>query len=367
MIEVIREMVIEAPQVYVPWGGFAIATVFGYIVYITNFCTMGSISDFMSFGDFRRFRSWLLAAAVAMLGVALLRKFEVADFDTAMYLAPNLTWLAHIVGGLVFGVGMVLSGGCISKNLVRAGSGDMRAGLVLVVAGLFAYMTIGGLLGPLRIALFGGSTIDLTEMGMEKQGFGDVIAAFTGMDIATSNAISLGILAGGILIYCFMNASFRTSPMHIIAGVGIGLCVVLGWALTGLAQDDFADVPVQLISLSYVRPAGDTLDYLMRATAYEGPSFNVMTFLGVLFGGFIGALSKGRLALATFSDKDDTRRNMIGAAMMGFGGVAALGCTVGQGVTGLSTMAVGSAITLAFIVLGGIIGIKYMEWSLMRD
>ncbi|MDQ7070844.1 MAG: YeeE/YedE family protein [Rhodobacterales bacterium] len=367
MIEIMREMVIESPGFYIMWGGLAIATVFGYIVYVTNFCTMGSISDFMSFGDFRRFRSWLLAAAVAMVGVAILQKLEVADYTTSMYMSTNLTWLANISGGLIFGIGMVLSGGCLSKNLVRAGSGDMRSALVLVVAGLFAYMTIGGLLGPLRIALFGDAVIDLAELGMETQGFGEFVRFATGLDGAMATNIALAILAGGIAIYCFMDAGFRKSPAHVIAGIGIGLCVVAGWALTGLAQDDFADVPVQLISLSYVRPAGDTLDYLMRATAYEGPGFNVMTFAGVLLGGFLGALSKGRLSLSTFSDKDDTRRNMIGAAMMGFGGVVALGCTIGQGVTGFSTLAVGSGITLVFIVLGGIIGIKYMEWSLMRD
>lgn len=367
MLEILREMVIESPDFYIIWGGLTIATVFGYIVYVTNFCTMGSISDFLSFGDFRRFRSWLLAAAVAMIGVAVLQKLEVADYRSTMYMAPTLTWLANIAGGLIFGFGMVLSGGCISRNLVRAGSGDLRSGFVLLVAGLFAYMTIGGLLGPIRVALFGSATVDLAAMGMETQGFGDIIAYVTGMALEQSTWIALAILAGGLTIYCFMDSGFRKSPVHIFAGVGIGLCIIAGWMLTGLAQDDFADAPVALASLSYVRPAGDTLDYLMRATAYGSPGFNVMTFAGVLLGGFIGALSKGKLGLSTFADKSDTVRNTIGAAMMGIGGVVALGCTVGQGVTGFSTLAVGSAITLIFIVLGGIGGIKYMEWVAMRD
>ncbi len=366
MLETLREMVIESPGFYVAWGGLIIATVFGYIVYVTNFCTMGSISDMMSFGDKRRFRSWLLATATAMLGVALLQKLEVADYRTTMYMAPNLTWLANIAGGLTFGFGMVLSGGCLSRNLVRAGSGDLRSGFVLLVAGLFAYMTIGGLIGPIRVALFGSATVDLAELGMETQGFGDFIARFTGMELGLSTTLALAILAGGLLVYCFKDAGFRKSPTHIIAGVGIGLCVTAGWLLTGLAQDEFADVPVALASLSYVRPAGDTLDYLMRATAYPGPSFNVVTFAGVLLGGFLGALSKGKLSMTTFADKSDTVRNTIGAALMGIGGVVALGCTIGQGVTGFSTLAVGSGLTLMFIVLGGVLGIKYMEWAAMR-
>ncbi|MCK4712209.1 MAG: YeeE/YedE family protein, partial [Marinosulfonomonas sp.] len=105
MLETLREMVIESPSLYITWGGLAIATVFGYIVYVTNFCTMGSISDFLSFGDFRRFRSWLLAAAVAMLGVAVLQEYGVADYRSTMYMAPTLTWFANVAGGLIFGFG----------------------------------------------------------------------------------------------------------------------------------------------------------------------------------------------------------------------------------------------------------------------
>jgi len=367
MLETLREMVIDSPGFYITWGGLLIATVLGYIVYVTNFCTMGSISDMLSFGDKRRFRSWLLATATAMLGLAALQNIGVADYRTSMYMEPNLTWLANVAGGLIFGFGMVLAGGCITRNLVRAGSGDLRSGFVLLVAGLFAYMTIGGLIGPLRVAIFGNATIDLGAMGMEAQGFGDVIANLTGMGLGQSTWIALAILAGGLLIYCFKDAGFRKSPVHIVAGVGIGLCVTAGWMLTGLAQDDFADAPIALASMSFVRPAGDTVNYLMRATAYETPGFNVMTFAGVLLGGFLGALSKGKLALSTFADKSDTVRNTFGAALMGIGGVVALGCTVGQGVTGFSTLAIGSGITLIFIILGGVIGIKYMEWVAMRD
>ncbi len=179
MIEIWREMVLENPAAYITWGGFMIAAVFGYVVYVTNFCTMGSLSDLLNFGDYRRLRSWFLAAAVAMLGVATLQYLEVADYRTSMYMAPNLTWLANIAGGLIFGFGMVFSGGCLSRNLVRAGAGDLRSVTVLLVAGLFAYMTIGGLLGPLRVAIFTDAAIDLESMGMEGQGLGDFIAYFT--------------------------------------------------------------------------------------------------------------------------------------------------------------------------------------------
>ncbi len=346
---------------YIGWGGFLIGIVFGYIVYKTNFCTMGSISDILSFGDYRRFRAWLLAGAVAIIGVAGISSLEIADMTQTMYLTPSFAWGANIVGGLLFGFGMVFSGGCLSRNLVRAGGGDMRSLVVLIIAGIFGYMTIGGMIGPLRVMLFSPTTLDLAEMGMETQSIGSILAYFTGMSAATASTVSIIAVAGALLIYCLMDSGFRTSPRDLAAGIGIGLCVVAGWFLTALAVDDFADVPVALISLTFVRPTGDTLDYAMRYTALGAPGFGIVTTVGALLGGFIGAITSGRFALATFADKGDTVRNMFGAALMGIGGVLALGCTVGQAMTGFSTLAIGSVVTFLFIVIGGIAGMKTME------
>jgi uncharacterized membrane protein YedE/YeeE len=361
MIEQWREVVVESAALYVGWGGLLIGILFGYLVYTTNFCTMGSISDIMSFGSYNRFRAWLLASAVAILGVAGIEALGVADMADSMYLTPNLTWLANIVGGLVFGFGMVFAGGCISRNLVRAGGGDLRSVVVLLITGIFAFMTIGGLLGPLRVALFDPASVDLSESGMETQRIGDLLSTLTGMSGDIAKLLTVFVIAGALLIYCFKDRGFRASRRDMVAGFGIGLCIVAGWFLTGLAADDFADVPVQLISLSYVRPTGDTLDYLMRYTALGPPGFAVTTTAGALLGGFLGATVSGRLALTSFADATDSVRNMFGAALMGIGGVLALGCTVGQALTGFSTLAIGSAITFVSIVIGGMVGVKTIE------
>ena len=361
MIELWKEAVLENAAVYIGWGGLLLGMVFGFIVYRTNFCTMGSISDILSFGDYRRFRSWLLAGGVAVLGVAWIESAGVANMDDSMYMSSNLTWGAHVVGGLLFGFGMVFSGGCISRNLVRAGGGDLRSIVVLLITGIFGFMTIGGLLGPLRIAVFTPPSTDLSGIGMEFQGLGDLLSVITGMQIESASMTMSLIVGIALLIYCFMDKGFRSSSRHVIAGVGIGLCVVFGWFLTGLAFDDFADFPVQLISLSYVRPTGDTIDYMMRYTALGPPGFGVVTTVGALLGGTIGAVSMKRFNLTTFADKQDSIRNMFGAALMGIGGVLALGCTVGQALTGFSTLAIGSIITFIFIVIGGILGMKVME------
>lgn len=361
MIETWREAVVESAAFYVGWGGLLIGLAFGYLVYVTNFCTMGSISDILSFGSYNRFRAWLLACAVAILGVAGIGMLGVADMSESMYQTTALAWAANIFGGLIFGFGMVFAGGCISRNLVRAGGGDLRSIVVLLVTGIFAYMTIGGILGPLRVSLFDPATVDLAQAGMETQRIGELVSVSTGLSLETAKIGTVILIAGALLVYCFKDREFRASGRNMVAGFGIGLCIVAGWFLTGLAADEFADVPVQLISLTYVRPAGDTLEYLMRYTALGPPGFGIVTTAGALLGGFLGTAQSRGLSLTSFADAQDSVRNMFGAALMGVGGVLALGCTVGQAMTGFSTLAIGSAITFASIVTGGVFGVKTIE------
>ncbi|WP_161594634.1 YeeE/YedE family protein [Marimonas lutisalis] len=356
MIETWREAAVENATAYIGWGGLLIGIVFGAIIARTNFCTMGSLSDIANFGDWRRFRSWLLAVAVAMLGVLWLERAELADMSNSLYLGSRLMVGGHILGGLVFGIGMVFSGGCVSKNLVRAGSGDLRSLIVLWLIGGTAYMTIGGLFAESRVAFTDATSIDLAT----DQALDTLLAAATGMSAGTAQLLTVAVLAGGMIIYAFADKRFRTSPSHLIAGIGIGLCVTAGWFLTALTFDEFADNPT-LASLSYVRPAGDSIDYFMRFTADKTPSFAVATTVGALLGAFLMAVSQKKFHLATFSDPGDTLRNMAGAILMGFGGVTALGCTIGQAVTGFSTLALGSLITFIAIIIGGFIGMKLME------
>jgi len=361
VIEIYREIVVNSSAAFIGWGGLIIGVVFGFLVYRTNFCSMGSISDMMTFGDFRRFRSWMLAIAVAVVGVGALQMTGIMDASNSMYLSPNFGWLGNAVGGVIFGYGMVFAGGCMSKNLVRAGGGDLRAGVVLIIAGIVAFMTIGGILGPVRVAVFGPATTNLTEIGLTTQSSSEMLAHISGIAPQTATWIVMVIVVGALGFYCFKDAGFRKSPVHLIAGVGVGLSVVAGWALTGFAYSDFADVPQNPVSLTFVRPSGDTLDYLMRFTALGAPRFAVVTTLGTLLGGFLAALSNRSFKFDTFADASDTLRTIFGAILMGIGGVVALGCTVGQGLSGISTLAMGSFIATAFIILGGVAGIKTME------
>jgi hypothetical protein len=348
-------------------GGLMIGLVFGWVVYRTDFCTMGSISDFMSFGDFRRFRAWILAGAIAVIGAQLLGAAGAVDLSRSMYLTANLNWLGNILGGLMFGFGMVLAGGCASKNLVRLGGGDLRSLVTLLVLGLFAYMAIGGLIGPVRDWIERTTAIGLADLKIQTQSVSTLADRYLGMGAVRANLVVALLVAGAALAYCLSDGSFRASPRHVWSGIGVGLCVVAGWALTGFAFDELADKPTAPISLTYVRPTGDTIEWLQRFTAARMPGFGVATVLGAILGAFMAAASAGKFQVRTFAGVQDTLRNLTGAALMGVGGVMALGCTIGQGVTGISSLALGSFIAFAAIVVGGIGGIKYMERLLAAE
>lgn len=366
-MDVLAEFITRDAPTALAVGGLVIGFVFGWIVFATNFCTMGSISDFMSFGDFRRFRAWVLAGAVSLIGAQSLQMAGLVDLSKSMYLAASFNWFGNLVGGLMFGFGMVLAGGCASKNLARLGGGDLRSLVTLLVVALFAYMAIGGLLGPIRNWLDQTTAINLADLKIGTQSLGTVADRYLGLGAARADVVLAFVIAGLALLYCFLDAMFRSSPVQVWSGIGIGLCVVAGWALTGLAFDELADKPTAPISLTYVRPTGDTVEWLQRFTAARIPGFGVATVIGAILGAFVAAKASGKFQFTTFANVRDMLRNLCGAALMGVGGVMALGCTIGQAVTGISTLAVGSFVAFAAIVVGGIIGIKYMERLLMAD
>ncbi|MCF6321618.1 MAG: YeeE/YedE family protein [Rhizobiaceae bacterium] len=367
MVDTWREIILADPGFYVGIWGLVIGIIFGFVVYRTNYCAMGAISDIETFGDYRRFRSWVLAAATAMIGAWYVQSIGATDLSSSIYLTTNFNMVASIIGGLMFGYGMVFAGGCVTKNIVRVGAGDLRSAINLVVVGIFAYMTIGGILGLVRTSAFGPFVIDLAASDAETQSVGSIISIFTGGDVQNTNMIAMIVIAGLAIAWCFKDKAFRTSPNHIISGIVIGLCVIAVWFLTGLAFDELSDVVALPTSLTFVRPTGDTLEYLMRFTALGAPTIGVVTLVGTLIGAFIGAMMMGRLNLTTFANPTDTKRNLFGSAMMGVGGILALGCTVGQGLTGVSTLAVGSMITFAAIVAGGFLGIKRLNAVLMAE
>lgn len=360
----LRDTIQAHGPLFLAVGGLIIGFAFGAHVTRTNFCTMGAISDIANLGDWRRMRAWLLAVATAIVGAQVLDWAGIAELSKSMYLAPRLTWASHVLGGFMFGFGMIFAGGCASRNLSRAGGGDLRALLTLVIIGIFAFMALGGILGPLRAALEGATAIALPA---PTQSLGDLAASAFGLSRSTATAGMSALSVAALLAVCFASAEFRCSPAHIWSGIGVGLAVIAGWAVTGLAFDELASRPMAPVSLTFVRPAGDAIDWLERYTAGPMPGFGVATVFGALLGAFVVSKAMGRFRVTTFANAADTRRGLMGAMLMGIGGVLALGCTVGQGVTGLSTLALGSVITVAAIIGGGFVGLKVLERWLMAE
>jgi uncharacterized membrane protein YedE/YeeE len=340
-------------------GGFAVGLVFGAAAQHTNFCTMGGISDLVLMGDGRRFRAWVLAIAVAIAGTQALHFSGALNVNESIYLSSNLGWLGAIVGGLMFGFGMTQTGGCGSKTLVRLGAGNLKSLVVFLVIGIVAYMTLRGLLALARVQLEGATNVDLKARGMQNQNIGEMAGAVLGLEAATARMIAASLVVIAFLFFCFRDAEFRRSGRDIAAGFLIGLCAIGGWVVTGIiAADEFN--PVQLASITFVAPIGESLQYLMTFTG-STINFGIATVGGVITGSFLMAVATGSFRIESFTDRSDLTRHLGGAVLMGAGGVIALGCTIGQGITGMSTLALGSVIAWLSILGGGYLGIKYLE------
>jgi len=339
--------------------GLLLGCVFGATAHRTNFCTMGAISDFVMMDDWNRFRAWMLAIAVGIAGTQTLHMLGYIDINTAIYLTPNLGWLGAIVGGLMFGFGMTQAGGCGSKTLIRLGAGNLKSLIVALILGVFAYMTLRGLIALARTAMEDSTNFDMASIGAANQGIADVISAGGAIDPATARLAVTTVAVIGLLWFCFKDSEFRSSRPDVIAGIILGLCVPAGWLITGvIGYDDFE--PTQMASVTFVAPVANSIQYLMTFTG-STIDFGISTVGGVILGSFISAKLSGEFKFEAFAGTDDMLRHFGGAALMGIGGVLALGCTIGQGLTGMSTLAIGSLLAFGSIVLGGILGMKYIE------
>jgi uncharacterized membrane protein YedE/YeeE len=340
-------------------GGFVTGLVFGAVAQRTNFCTMGGISDLVLMGDGRRLRAWMLATAVAIIGTQGLHFSGAIDINKSIYLSSNLGWLGAIVGGVMFGFGMTQTGGCANKTLVRLGAGNLKSLVVAIVLGITAYMTLRGLFALVRVQIENATNIELKTHGIGNQNIGEMAGALLGVPASTARAAAAVIVAAAFLVFCFKDAAFRRSATDIAAGLVIGLTAVAGWVITGIiAADEFNPVP--LSSITFVAPAGESLQYLMTFTG-STINFGIAVIGGVIAGSFLMAVATGTFCVESFADRSDLVRHLGGAALMGAGGIMALGCTIGQGITGMSTLALGSVIAWLSILAGGYFGLKYLE------
>lgn len=352
----------NAPQA-LAWGGLLLGLLFGFAAARANFCVMGAISDFRTFGSPGRLGAVALASAAALV---LTQTFAAAgwiDLSRSMYLAPRFNWAGATLGGLLFGAGMVYAGGCASRNLIRAGTGDVRALLVVVIVGIAAFATISGVLGPLRATLEDATALELISMSRPLVSLDGALAA-AGLRPGTAQLLATAALALPLLAFSITRGNILRDRSNLLGGLGIGLLVSAGWLLTGLTYDEMALRPVAPQSLSFVRPAGDALDWLQRSTALGWAGFGASSIFGVLLGSALAAIGARKFRIAVFSDGADARRHLSGALAMGVGGVLALGCSIGQGITGISTLSLQSLLATASIVAGAWLALARLERDL---
>jgi uncharacterized membrane protein YedE/YeeE len=343
--------------------GFLLGIVFGAVGNKTNFCTMGAVSDWVNIGSKDRLRAWMLAIGIAILASQILQARGLIDLNQAIYLTPNFGWLGHIVGGFLFGVGMTLASGCGQRTLVRVGGGNLKSLVVMIFLGLTAYMTMRGLFALVRVNAIEVSNIGLAASGIPDQGIDTLIAAVAGIENAALVSWTVAVLlGGGLIVYAFASGSFRRSFDNILAGVVIGLIIPAGWYVTGVIGFDDFD-PVRLESYTFIAPTGESLMYLLTFTG-STIDFGVAAVFGVILGSFLYVILTGRFRVETFTNQEDMIRHIVGAISMGFGGVLALGCTIGQGVTGMSTLALGSLLSLISIVFGSALTMKIEYYRL---
>ena len=353
-------------------GGFLLAFIFGYLANKTNFCTMGAISDVVNMAHWGRVRMWLLAIAVAIVGSSLLQYFGQVDLTKSVYYRPTLPWLSLALGGALFGVGMTIAAGCANKNLVRLGGGSLRSLVVLVFLAISAYMTLKGLFGQWRVSYLDPVALDLASIGLESQALSHAVSRWTGLSEQTSLLATMAILALALLVFVFKDKRFRSNTLQLSGAIALGLVVVAGWYLTGhigygenpetLETIYFATNSRTIESLSFVAPLAFNLELLMLWTDKSlHASFGIVSVLGVVLGSFVCAVSTRQFRWEGFASLQDLRTQLTGAVLMGFGGVTATGCTIGQGMSGLSTLAIGSFIAVAGIVGGAVVTMKWQQ------
>jgi len=361
--------------------GGVMALVLGVVVSKTNFCTMGAVSDWINMGDTGRMRSWFLAMAVAMLGVTVFEFLSVLDAGSSRvpYRGSLFFWPRYILGGLMFGVGMTLASGCGNKNLIRVGGGNLKSIMVILVAGAMAYlMTRTDFYGLVFHSWMAPISPDLSSVGIDDQSLGMVLGSLLRVAEPEKLNLYVGALLGlGLLFVVFGSREFRSSLDLVLGGAVVGLVILWGWYVTGgpMGQEwmeavDFMDDPPPSTgtqSYTFINPMGETLVFLSSPLDTSLITFGVSALMGVIFGSFLYALVTRSFRIEWFVDFRDFINHLIGAGLMGIGGVLALGCTIGQGVTGVSTLAIGSFVAMGSIILGSALTMKVQYYKLVYE
>ena len=385
----------SSAQSFLLWSTFVIALIMGAVVNKTNFCTMGAVSDWVNMEDTGRMRAWMLAIAVGVLGVTGLEAMGMVNLSGTFppYRQNNLPWLESVLGGALFGIGMTLASGCGNKTLVRIGGGNLKSVMVLLIISVIAYFMVNPFPGSdktLYSVLFYSWTNPMSVALSTNQDLGAMLFA---EDAAMGRKVMGGAIGLLLLAWVFKSADFRGNFDNILGGLVVGLAILAGWyissnikvdaegelmTLQGFVQNwDFyapenavrpADAgPLAAQSFTFINPMGQALGYAAGGFQATLLTFGIMALAGVIAGSLLWSLVSRSFRIEWFASFKDFVNHFIGAILMGFGGVLAMGCTIGQGVTGFSTLALGSILAFLAIVVGSAVTMKIQYMIMMRE
>lgn len=321
----------------------------GLAARLGRFCTLGAIEDYLYQGSDLRLRMWALAIGVAGLGTFTLVALGALDPAQSIYhLAPWSPAFA-IVGGLMFGYGMAIAGNCGFGALARFGGGDLRSFVIILVMGISAYAMLSGPLAELRI-----SALSMTEIQTQSHSYPQLVNRATGLAVSLTGLVIFAAITG----FSLWSRAFLSKPRLIFWGALVGLAIVSGWAGTQwVANAGFSASPVN--SHTFTAPLGETVLFIMTSSG-GGLSFGVGSVAGVLVGAFIGSLLKGHFRWEACEDPRELKRQVLGAVLMGFGAVLAMGCTIGQGISAFALLTLNAPIVFASIFLGAALGLHQL-------
>ncbi|WP_455380625.1 YeeE/YedE family protein [Acidihalobacter prosperus] len=368
-------------------GGLGLAVIMGAAVNKTNFCTMGAVSDWINIGDTGRIRAWMFAVAIAIAGVLILQWTGQADMSMVAsgsksfppYLTSSLAWPRYLVGGFLFGVGMTLGSGCGNKTMVRIGGGNIKSIFVFAMMGLGAYLMMYTNFGYyVFLKWMMPFFVDVTRFGANNQGIGSIVSGVFGIHSATVAGYVVGVLLSlALIIWALKSRDFRNNRDNVMGGLIVGLVIVGGWWLTAgpigqhwLSDVEFMNTPPAAPgaqSFTFVSPSGQALYFLSDGFKSKLVTFGMMVATGVVAGSFLYALFTRKLRLEWFSSANDFMRHIAGGFLMGVGGVLGMGCSIGQGITGVSTLALGSYMTLISIIFGSALTMKIEYYRMIYD
>ncbi|MEX0693451.1 MAG: YeeE/YedE family protein [Rhodospirillales bacterium] len=329
-------------------GALVIGVGFGVIARISAFCFRSAVLELLSRRIGFQARAWAVAIATAVGLTQLMVVLGIIDVSGSVYLSSSLMWLTLIIGGVLFGIGMILARGCGARHIVLLSTGNLRSAVVISVLGIVAYMTLRGILAVPRTALEGIGTYNLEALGYTSQSLG----------VLSGHPETVPLLMTVLFILLALAVALRSGIQRritpVLTGLGVGALITAGWYVTGvLGYDEFE--PVRTESLTFTVPVGNAIQYLMTYTGASA-NFGILAVAGVMIGAFVVTMIKGEWTLQGFETPHQLLRYALGAALMGFGGVLALGCTVGEGLSGLSTLSFGSILAVGSIFIGAMIG-----------